>query len=254
MMRSLPVFSAALVASVCFLSPVSAGEPDGDAILRAMCDKLSAAQSLRFEAVREIDAALLEGRDAASKATVSVVMQRPARIAATSVSRCGTRRFVADGANLSVLDAKENLYAVIPMAVGIDGLVQRLDTHYGFTPPLAEFAVSDVYAQFRREARTVSYAGKGRLGGFLGLGGTLCHRLSLSGPQADAELWVGVADNLPKRLVATFRTEGQPQVRIRFRSWEIDPAVAPETFTFNPPAGSARIEMWTTRQMEAAAR
>ena len=63
MMRSLPFFPAALVASVCSLSLASAGEPDGDAILRAMCDKLSAAQSLRFEAVREIDAALLEGRD-----------------------------------------------------------------------------------------------------------------------------------------------------------------------------------------------
>jgi hypothetical protein len=119
---------------------------------------------------------------------------------------------------------------------------------------MAEFAVSDVYAQFRREARTVNAVRVERVGGFLGLGGTLCHRLSLSGPQADAELWVGVADKLPKQLVATFRTEGQPQVRIRFRSWEINPAVAPETFTFNPPAGSARIEMWTTSQMQAAAR
>jgi hypothetical protein len=230
-----------------------AAEPDAEQLLRQMSAKLAAANTLRFSATRTIDAALLEGRQLAEKARIAVTVQRPDKISATAQSRSGTRRLVADGRTLSLLDAKANHHTSIPMRADIDTLVARLDETYGFTPPLAEFALSNPYAGFRRHARTVTYLGRAKTRtGFLGLGGVECHRLALSGPAADAELWIGVSDHLPRQLVATFNREGRPQLKISFSDWNLAAPVAATDFTFTPPPGSEKIEMWTTAEMEAA--
>lgn len=246
-----PIHSKSLLSlglMIAGLSPIFAAEPDADQTLRQMSAKLAAARSFSFEATRELDAALQGGGTLPAKARVSVAVQRPNKLAAIATSNLGTRRFVFDGRTLAALDGKPNVYAAVPMAATLDGLVAVLDAKYGFTPPLAEFAVSNPYADFRQQAQSVSYLGRAKAaGGFLGLGGVECHRLALKGKVADAELWVGVEDQLPRKLVATFHRPGQPQVRIAFSSWNLS---APATdFTFRPPAGAEKVEMWTTARM-----
>jgi hypothetical protein len=229
-----------------------AADPDADQLLRQMSEKLASAKTLSFSATREIDAALLEGRQLAEKARITVTVQRPDKIAAIARSKEGTRHLVADGRTLSLFDAKNNYYTALPMRADLDTLVARLDEKYGFTPPLAEFALSNPYADFRRQARTLTYLGRAKTkAGFLGLGGVECHRLALSGPLAQAELWIGVHDQLPRQLVATFNREGRPQVRIRFSEWNLAAPVAATDFIFTPPPGSEKIEMWTTAEMDA---
>jgi len=237
------------------LWPAGAAEPDADQLLRQTCAKLAAARTFSFEASREIDAALLEGRDVPEKARITATVQRPNQLATQSVSKSGKRQIIADGRALTILDVAKNTYATVPMRTTLDGLVARLSDEYGFTPPLAEFALSDPYANFRKEARTVSYGGREKVSaGFLGLAPVDCHRLSLKGPHADAELWIAVGDQLPRKLVATFHREGQPQVRITFSKWDLAASAQPADFTFVAPKGAEKIEMWTTAQMQAASR
>jgi hypothetical protein len=227
--------------------------PNADQLLRQMSSKLAAAKTLRVEAVREIDAALLEGRSISEKAKISAVIRRPDKIAAVSKSNEGVRRFIADGSQLTLLDERTNHYSVVPMRTGIDGLVEQLDKHYGFTPPLAEFALSDPYKDLKRQAKTITYLGRGKTtAGFLGLFGVDCHRISLKGRDADAELWIGVDDHLPRKLTATFHREGNPQVRLSISKWDLAPTVSDSEFTFTPPKGAQKIEMWTTRKMQSA--
>jgi hypothetical protein len=234
-------------------SAADATAPNADQLLRQMSAKLAAARSFTFEAAREIDPALLEGRDVPEKARVAVSVQRPNKIAARATSKLGTRRVVFDGRTFSLLDAKPNHYATVLMRTSIDGLVERLDEQYGFVPPLAEFALSDPYADLRRQAHTVTYLGRAKTSeGFLGLGGVECHRIGLKGKAADAELWIAAGDLLPRKLIATFHRAGQPQVRIAFSSWNLAAPVSAADFTFTPPAGAQKIEMWTTAKMQAA--
>ena len=150
------------------------------------------------------------------------------------------------------LDEKQGFHATVPMRTTIDGLVDALDAVYGFTPPLAEFALSNPYADIRRHAHTVTYLGLAKTGGFLGMGGVECHRLGLKGKLADAELVIGVSDQLPRKLVATFHRAGQPQVRIDFSAWNLAATATAADFTFTPPQGAQKIEMWTTAKMNAA--
>jgi hypothetical protein len=218
-----------------------------------MSSKLAAAGTFRVVATREIDAALLEGVDVPEKAEVTAVVQRPAKLAAISKSRHGVRRMIADGTQLTLLDERPNHYSVVPMRTTIDGLVERMDQRYGFTPPLAEFALSNPYQDLKRNAKTITYLGRGKTtAGFLGLAGVECHRLSLHGREAYAELWIGVNDQLPYQLTATFHREGNPQVRVSFSKWQLNAPVSPSEFTFTPPKNSQKIEMWTTDQMRSA--
>ena len=233
----------------------TASAADADQILRAMSAKLAAAKQFSYHAHREIDPALLEGRDAAEKAQVDVSVARPNRLAARSVSKERVMRFLADGRNLTVFDETKNVYAQVPMHASLDGLVAQLDEKFGFTPPLAEFALSDPYKGIRQEANKATYVGTDKIGaGFLGLGGVECHHLALKGKVADAELWVAVGDGLPRKLVATFRQPGHPQVRIAFSSWNLTAPVPAAEFTFTPPAGAEKIEMWTKARMQAASK
>lgn len=228
--------------------PAGGYRASADQILRATSAKLAASKHFTFEARRHLDGSLREA-GLPEDARIAVSVSRPNRINARSVSREGTRRFLADGRTLTVLDEKKGFYASVPMRGTIDELVDALDSVYGFTPPLAEFALSDPYREFRRNGHTVTDLGRVKAGGFLGLGGIECHRIGLQGKAARAELWVGVADQLPRQLVATFPSGGQ--LRIEFSHWNLAAANAGD-FTFIPPKGAQKIEMWTTTKMNAA--
>jgi hypothetical protein len=245
------------VTTLCLLAvsflPALAAEPDADQLLRQMSSKLAAAGTFRVQATREIDGALLEGRDVPEKAKVTAAVQRPYKLAAISKSNHGVRRMIADGTQLTLLDERTNHYSVVPMRTTIDGLVERMDQRYGFTPPLAEFALSNPYQDLKRNAKTITYLGRGKTtAGFLGLFGVECHRIALHGREAYAELWIGVNDQLPYQLTATFHRAGNPQVRVSFSKWHLNAPVSASEFTFTPPKNSQKIEMWTTDQMRSA--
>lgn len=224
-----------------------------DDILHGMSAKLAAAPHFSFEATRELDPALVEGRSLPEKARVAVNVSRPNQLAARSVSRERTMRFVADGRTMTIFNETKNHYAQVPMRTSIDGLVDKVDKEYGFVPPLADFAVSNPYREIRQQARTISYLGLEKVGGgFLGLGAVECHHLALKGKAADAELWIATSDQLPRQMIATFHHANHPQLRIRFASWNLAATTPASAFTFIPPKGAEKIEMWTTARMHAA--
>jgi len=248
--------AASLTLTTLFASPAPAADttkPSADAILREMSSTLAGARSFRFEAHRQIDPALIGEHNLPADAHVVVTVLHPNKIAARSTSKDDVREFYADGRTLSLLDVKKNLYATEPMHTSLDGLVAELDEKYGFTPPLAELALSNVYADIRWKSRNISYVGEETVpGGFLGLSGVACHRLALSGRVLDAELWVGVNDHLPKKLVATARGRaGKPQIKVDFSDWNLGPSVTDQDFTFVPPKGAMKITMSTSAEMQA---
>ena len=249
-----------LLAAAAVTGAAQAAEPltqDPHAVLRAMSGKLAASKEFSFTAVREIDAALSHSGDLPEKAKVTLHVSRPGRLASRSVTSGRTMRLVADGTTLTLLNETQNHYAQVPVPATIDALIDRLEAEYGFVPPLADFAVSNPEKEMLRHARTVKYLGTTTLRtGFLGLGRLECHRIGLSGPIADAELLISKKDNLPRQLTATFRQAGEgaaPALRVTFLQWKLDSPAPAGTFTFTPPSGADRIEMWTSARMRAAA-
>ncbi len=254
-MRNIPPLTV-LTLLAAALMPATAAEADADQLLRQMSGKLAAARSFSVTAQREIAAALVEGRDVPEKARITVAVLRPDKLSARSVSRWETKRFVADGRTFTILDEKMNHYATVPMRTSIDGLVEQIAVKYGFMPPLAEFALSDVYADIRHKSQSIAELGRGYVpAGFLGFGGSECRRVALSGKVADTELWIGIKDQLPRRLIVAFKDRpSRPQIRTDFMDWNLAANVSARDFAFVPPKGAMKIEMLTTAGIAAARR
>jgi len=139
-----------------------------------------------------------------------------------------------------------NHYTTLPMKTNLDGLVDQLEQKYGFMPPLAEFALSDPYKEFKSQAQSVTYLGLDKT-----TADAECHHIALKGKDADAELWIAASDQLPRKLTATFHAKGQPQVRVAFSKWNLEAPVSATEFAFTPPKDAQKIEMWTPAKMQA---
>jgi len=227
--------------------PIAASN-DPDQLLRQMSEKLAQAKKLSFKVDRKLDAALVEGRNIPENAQIEISVSRPGKFLAKSDSQDNVRQFVFDGQNLSVYDETMKLYATVPVPGTIDEVVAKIDEKYGFTPPLAEFILSDPYGALSPRIKTQSYKGKEAIGGIE------CHHLSLGGEVADSELWIGVDDLLPRKLVATFKNrEGGPQLQADFSDWNLAATLDDKFFTFVAPQDADRVEMVTEAQVNETA-
>jgi hypothetical protein len=236
------------------LLPVAAAEPNADQLLRQMSAKLAAARTFSFEATREIDPSLIAGGNLPQKARIEISVLRPNKIMSKSTSQGDARNFYADGRNLSELDVTKNLYATAPMHTSIDGLAAQMQEKYGIMLPLVELAVSDIYQDIRRQAQSASYLGRSNYStGFLGVNNAECDRVALSGKLVDAELWVAVSDQLPRKLIFTLKNRtGRPRVQFKLSNWNLTAPLSDQDFVFVPPAGAMKIPMMTSAQIESA--
>lgn len=234
--------------------PATDQKPDADTILRQMSSKVGASRRFSFEATREIDPTLIAGRNLPQKAHIEISVLRPNKFMSKSTSSGDARNFYADGRNLSELDVTKNLYATVPMHTSIDGPAAQMQEKYGFTLPLLEVANSNIYKDIRHQVGGVSYLGRSSYStGFVGLNSTECDRVALSGKLVDAEIWMGVNDQLPRKLIFTFKNRtGRPQVQFNLSNWNLNTPLTDKDFVFVPPAGAMKIPMMTAAQIESA--
>jgi hypothetical protein len=229
----------------CGTGKPAAASNDPDQLLRQMSDKLAQAKKLNFKVDRRLDAALVDGRNIPENAKIDISVSRPGKFVAKSEGEDNVRQLAFDGQNLSVYDETMKLYATVPVPGTIDEVVTKIDEKYGFTPPLAEFILSDPYGALSPQIKSRAYKGKQTVDG------VECHHLSLGGEVADSELWIGVTDLLPRKLVATFRDrDGGPQLQADFSDWNLAATPDDNFFTFVAPQDAERIEMVTEAQME----
>src|SRR6266567_4616830 len=151
--------SAAIAADTA--QPAAAGQPNADAILKAMSDKLGNAQHFSFKATREIAAALAEAHVLPAKCDIEVTVQRPNNVFGTSTSKDGERRLYFNGKDLTMFDGKNNMYSTVP--------------------PLAEFVRSNPYKDMKFRAKTIADAGTEMAGN----PPADCQHLKLAGKLAD---------------------------------------------------------------------
>jgi hypothetical protein len=211
----------------------------GMAAVRRMTTRLAAARSFTVDAVRQMDAGLLEGRDAPDSAGIHVEVRRPDKLHAVLKSPGEERHFYFDGRAVTVYDATRKFYATEPVRGNIDDMLRYLDEHFGFMPPLAEFVANNPWAFLGVRAGSAHLAS-----GVRSFNGAECRQVNVTGELADAQLWVATETGLPCGLTATFtRMEERPSLRAGFSNWRLGAAVPDARFVFRPPADARRIPM-----------
>jgi hypothetical protein len=229
-------------------TPPVAKTVDAAQVLREMSDTLAGARQLTFTATRQLDPALVIGGTVKESAEIEVWVSRPQKVRARMTSNADVRSLYADGQQVSLIDEGMKVYATVPLPGTIDDVIDFLDARYGFTPPLAEFLFSDPYKRFSALIQSSTYKGRESVNG------AECDRVTLTGEIADADVWIAVADHLPRRFVATFKDrEGSPQLTVEFSSWNLAPTLDESVFVFAPPKEAYEIAMVTTEEADAAA-
>jgi hypothetical protein len=208
------------------------------AAVRRMTTRLASARSFTVDAVRQMDAELLEGRSVPDSAGIHVEVRRPDKVHAVLKSPGEERHFYFDGRTVTVYDATKKFYATEPVRGNIDDMLRYLDEHFSFMPPLAEFVANNPWAFLGIRARSAQLAGT------RSFNGAECRQVNITGEHADAQLWVATATSLPCGLTATFtRMEGAPKLRAGFSNWRLGAAVPDAHFVFRPPADARLIPM-----------
>lgn len=133
-------------------------------VLRAMADKISAAQQITIRATVTTDAAFIDQLDRPESAQLNVSLKRPDRFLGSSTSDERERRMYFDGQTFSVLDVRKNLYASAPLAGDFDQMARTLEDEFAFSPPVVELLVSDPYDYLIRDMDSVSYVGEEMVG------------------------------------------------------------------------------------------
>lgn len=219
---------------------------DADQVLRRMSDKLSATRRLAITARREVDADLLQGRDLQAQTAIKVRLVRPQKIVAELEGSGEKRAFYSDGNTFVLQDLNKNLYSTVSLKATLDDLGEQLERLYGFVPAMAEFVTNDPYSSITARVNNLS------LLGLADLAGVKCYRMTAAGEVADAELWVGADDFLPRQLIATFRTiASKPQIRLYFSAWDLAPTFSDGDLTFAPPAKAIQIPMRSVAEMQS---
>lgn len=208
------------------------------AAVRRMTTRLASARSFTVDAVRQMDAELLEGRTVPDSAAIHVEVRRPDKVHAVLKSPGEERHFYFDGRAVTVYDVTKKFYATEPVRGNIDDMLRYLDEHFGFMPPLAEFVANNPWAFLGVRARSA------QLVGARSFNGAECRQVNITGELADAQLWVATATGLPCGLTATFtRMEGSPKLRAGFSNWRLGAAVPDARFVFRAPPEARRIPM-----------
>ncbi len=223
----------------------SVAQPTAELVLRQMSDKLAHAKQVTFKVTREFQTSAEDGETEDAKTEIDVAISRPDRLMAQSKGAQGVRTFYADGQNVSLVDQQMKLYTTIPLGGTIDELVEKIDEKYGFTPPVAEFMLNDPYKKISGQIKNSSYKGVEVING------VECHHVAAQGELADAELWVAVTDQLPRRLVATFKHRtGSPQLKADFSDWNLNASIDNNVFSFVPAADVEKIEMLAMERLK----
>jgi hypothetical protein len=244
-MRSTPgvPLLVATVLGVAIAVPVR-GEDAAVARLRAMATLLAKAKTLGVT----IDATWDVMQDTGERIEFGerrvVVLRRPDRVRIDVVRRDGSKRgLVFDGAQLTVFDLDEKVYASVSKPGTIDAALDHLVDDLGMRVPLRELLKTDLLRQVDDLAASAHLIGEERLGD------VPTDHVALRGDTADLQLWIPrEGDPLPKRIVITYRLAyGLPRFEADLGAWDLAPAAPDTLFTFTPAPGAEAIPVLVPR-------
>jgi hypothetical protein len=214
-------------------------EPKADALLTAMSTKLKSAQSLRASGTRKMDASLVPGGKVMESISFNLAMIRPNKISAIAKGADGSRRLIADGENVTLVDVKQNLYSTVSAPSDtVDDIADTLEEDFGFSPPLAEFLGEDPKESLLEDVKSSTLLDNKLVNG------VACNGVAFTQKGMEWKLWIGEIDLLPHRIEIVYTGRaGSPRYEANITKWELGAAVCSSEFTFTPSRGAQKIEM-----------
>lgn len=212
-------------------------QPKALEILKAASARLAAAKTMRFTAVATYESPSRYGVPLAYTVRSDVTLQRPDKLRVLTPGDGKPSDFYYDGKTMTAWSPEQKLLAVADAPPTIDGVLRAAYDQAAIYFPFVDVLVADPYKDLADGLEIAFVIGQSRV-----VGGTTTDMIAIADTNTFAQLWIGAADHLPRRIRAVY---GNDPARLRhdveFSDWQIDVVVPADTFTAPAPAGATRI-------------
>jgi hypothetical protein len=202
-------------------------QPKALEIVKAACDKLAAARTMRFTAVVTYEHPSLVGPALAYTTKSEVTMQRPDKLRVVTPADGPASEFYYDGKKMTALSPAENMVAVADAPPTIDAALKAAYDSAAIYFPFSDVIVADPYKDLTEGLKIAFYIGQSRI-----VGGTTTDMVAFVNDAVFVQIWIGAEDKLPRMLRAVYRDD---RLRLRHQlelsNWQLDTAVPADTFT-----------------------
>ena len=208
------------------LSPQVTLEPRAMEILKGMCDRLSAAQAISFNAVATYESPARTGHPLAYATAFQVLMQRPNRLRVMMPGDGPPSEFYYDGSRMVAFAPQEGLAAVAEAPPTIDAMLKAAFDRAAIYFPFTDLIVSDPCKDLTEGLVIAFVVGQSKV-----IGGTTTNVIAIANRSVQGQLWIGAEDRLPRLFRATYFDD--PAVfrhAVAFSDWNLAPTVPADAF------------------------
>jgi hypothetical protein len=207
----------------------------GDALLKEMSQKLSAAQSFSFSTAEFHDRLRPSGQRVKFNVTRDVLVRRPNGFW-TKYKGDRDFEFWYDGKLLSGISNEKKIYIQHEMPPTLDEALDMLAARLNMDLPMSDLLYSSPYEAFIDNQSHGGFVGKETIDG------SSCSHLSYTGAAVDWQLWINDKSSLPCQLEMKYKTDkGNSNYKITFSKWNLKPEMKSDVFASKIPEGYVRI-------------
>jgi hypothetical protein len=201
-------------------------EPAAVTILKTMSEKLAAAKTVSFTAVSTYESPAINGQPLYYTTVSQVALQRPDKLRVITPGDGPPTEFYYDGKTMVAYDPAMNVAAVADAPATIDAMVKAAYDKAAIYFPFVDFIVADPYKDMEGSLKSAFVVGRSDA-----VGGTLTDMVATASDTVQAELWIGVADKLPRMIRAVYpKDPGKKRYQTGFSNWRLNDRVGANAF------------------------
>ena len=210
-------------------------EPKAITILKAACDRLAAAHTMRFTAVVDYESPSLLGTPLVYTTKSEVTLQRPDKLRVITSGDGPASEFYYDGKTMMAFAPAENLVAVAEAPPTIDAALKAAYDTAAIYFPFTDVIVADPYKDMVDGLILAFYIGQSHV-----VGGTTTDMVAYANEDVFIQSWIGAEDKLPRMMRAVYRADpARLRHQLTLSDWQLDLTVPEDAFT-SASASSAK--------------
>ena len=213
-------------------------EPQALDILKAASAKLAAAHSMTFTAVATYESPAKTLQPLAYTTLSEVTMQRPDKLRVITPADGPPTEFYYDGKTMAAYSPDTNLVAIGDAPPTIDEMLKAAYDKAAIYFPFDDVIATDPYKDLGPDLKLAFVIGQSHV-----VGDIVTDMVAIATDKAQAEIWIGAEDKLPRMVRVTYFNEpGNFRHEVSFSNWHLDGVVSPEAFSSGRFAKAIRIK------------
>ena len=213
-------------------------EPKALAILQAACGRLAAAKTMSFTAIAQYESPARTGQPLAYLTLSEVTLERPNKLRVITPYDGPPSEFYYGGRTVMAYEPEADMVAIAKAPPTIDEMLKAAYDVAAIYFPFTDLIVSDPCKDLTPGLKVAFVMGQSRV-----IGDTSTDIIVLANKTAQAQLWIGATDHLPRMFRVTYFDEpGHYRHQVVLSHWLIDPPLQHGTFTSAAAANARRMQ------------